>query len=364
MARIIAILPILGLAMILCACGGGLQNPETNSQNQINPNQNDLQQIYSQALNSYTTNQGAGGYLRINRPENNNDTISEGQAYGMLISASLHDKKTFEMLWQYSQAHFNQHGLMAWHIDSSGEILDQTSATDADEDMAYALIIADNTWGGYKNQAVQLIQNIRNYEIEPGTLVVKPGDNWGGSSALSVSYFAPAYYKVFAAYTQDNTWLSISDKSYSILALATESNTGLIPDWCDANGQPVQQNIESNQDNFSYNASRVCIRMAMDALWNHDPRALSELAKLNAFFSGIGASNLKSGYSLNGQATVNYLDEAFIACYASSALTEPDGSQFKQNITNMDSTTQAKNYFDTFLQLLSLELAQNQLKGQ
>ena len=50
-------------------------------------------------------------------------------------------------------AHEKQHrdgkGLMHWHIDGNGGTVGQGAATDADEDMAFALIMADKQWGGY-----------------------------------------------------------------------------------------------------------------------------------------------------------------------------------------------------------------------
>ena len=37
--------------------------------------------------------------------------------------------------------------------------------------------------------------------VEPGTYVIKPGDTWGGTSCTNPSYFAPAWYRIFADFT-------------------------------------------------------------------------------------------------------------------------------------------------------------------
>ena len=86
---------------------------------------------------------------RIIRPENGNDTVSEGIAYGMLLSAYADDQPTFDKLWQYSQKWPDGNGLMNWYINAAGtQVLGTGAASDADEDMAYALIAADARWSG------------------------------------------------------------------------------------------------------------------------------------------------------------------------------------------------------------------------
>ena len=99
------------------------------------------------AWNTYKTKMitagGAGSGLRVQRTENGNDTVSEGIAYGMVFAVYMGDKTTFDGLWTYAKAHFDSKGLMNWHIDANGGTVGQGAATDADEDMAFALMMAD-----------------------------------------------------------------------------------------------------------------------------------------------------------------------------------------------------------------------------
>ena len=78
-------------------------------------------------------------------------TVSEGIAYGMLIAVYMgtkDDQMLFDDLWRYSQAHLNGNGLMHWGIAANGTtITGQGGATDADEDIAFALVMADKQWG-------------------------------------------------------------------------------------------------------------------------------------------------------------------------------------------------------------------------
>src|SRR6185312_10496304 len=128
-------------------------------------------------------------------------TVSEGIGYGMILSAYLGDRATFDGLWSYAKSHFDANGLMNWKIDANNGTIGFNAATDGDEDMTFALIAADKRWGGYSADASAMIGKIMAHEIEPNTWVVKPGDVFGGSNLLNPSYFAPAYYHLFAGYT-------------------------------------------------------------------------------------------------------------------------------------------------------------------
>src|SRR5438045_3667002 len=94
---------------------------------------------YMKWYTDLVTSDGAGGFLRVRRPNSSsavvNSTVSEGIAYGMLLSVYADDQPTFDKLWQYSQLHLGTNKLMDWYIGPSGELLGSGGASDADEDM-------------------------------------------------------------------------------------------------------------------------------------------------------------------------------------------------------------------------------------
>ena len=107
---------------------------------------------YAKWKTDLVTSDGAGGFLRVRRPNSSgaevNSTVSEGIAYGMLLRVYADDQPTFDKLWKYAQ-HLDANGLMNWYINADGtQALGIGAATDADEDMAFALIMADKRWGG------------------------------------------------------------------------------------------------------------------------------------------------------------------------------------------------------------------------
>ena len=85
-----------------------------------------------------------GGYERadgrVARSDPGGDTVSEGQAYAMLVAEATGDRSRFDAAWRWAEAHLEQpDGLMAWRwVD--GRVVDPQSATDADLTAAAALL--------------------------------------------------------------------------------------------------------------------------------------------------------------------------------------------------------------------------------
>lgn len=321
------------------------------------------QSAYNSWKQTFVTSSGAGSGLRVRRPGNGDDTVSEGIGYGMIAAAYLADRTTFDGLWTYAQAHFDTHGLMHWHLNAAGSPLDGGgSATDGDLDIVWGLIMASNQWSSqaYLTAAKTMINNIFNWCVGPdGTL--KPGDGWGGTPLTNPSYFAPSYLRVFAAITGDNNWKTvILDRNYEILAKVS-GEKGLVPDWTNTSGAVNTGNLNTqggtvfDNNNYSYDATRTPWRIALDYCFNQEPRAKTYLDKVGAFFNGIGASNIGDKYSLAGQQVSGNKNMAFIgpagiAGMASGHQALVDGA-FTYGTTNNGGDG---SYFPQMLRVLSL----------
>jgi len=313
----------------------------------------ELERSFADWKGRYVIGSGIVGDLRVRRPEDGNDTVSEGVAYGLLLSAYLDDRETFEGLWGYARSHLSGNGLMDWRIEANNSVSGHGAATDADEDMAIALIVADKKWGGYAPSAKALIGNIMRHEVEAATYVLKPGDGWGGSNVTNPSYFAPAYYKVFATYTGDATWNLVVDRGYETLANANAQAdghpTGLLPDWSTATGQP----IPGMGYDYRYDATRSPWRLAKDAGWFCDARASAQLSAFNVFFRHIGVPNIVDGYRLDGTPVGSNHVSAFIAPVTAGAIVSTDivyrTALWEEAIRVVDHS-----YYNDSLRLLSL----------
>ncbi len=263
-----------------------------------------VQSIYNGWKTQYVVSASPG--LRVQRPENNNDTVSEGIGYGMLAAVYMGDQTTFDGLWQYGKAHFDSNGLMNWKIQSGGTVASDGmgSATDADEDMAWALIMASGQWptGGYLQAAKSVITNLRSSVIA-GDYTLKPGDAWGGSNKTFPDYFSPAYLRVFKLVSNDPIWDHVIDRNYEILAQVS-GQYGLVPD--------STTTAYALTDSYKYDACRTPWRIGMDYCFNGEARAKTYLDKIGGFFNALGIANIYDGYSLTGAKTGTSQNMAFI----------------------------------------------------
>jgi len=282
----------------------------------------DAAAAYAKWKTDLLTSDGANGFLRVKRPNSAsaevNSTVSEGIAYGMLLAVYANDQPTFDKLWLYSQHWINAHGLMDWYINAAGtQRLGTGGASDADEDIAYALIAADARWGGkgslatnYIDLAKTQINLIWQYEVDHSHAdVLLPGDTGFNTSPLviNISYFAPAYYKVFGKVTgQTANWNNVAKTSYDVIeqtlsAQNGNQTNGLVPAWSTNAGVPMAPSGSPGMPTWhQLDSCRTPFRVAVDYCWNAEPRALTYLQKISGFYAGVGAASIVDGYDLNG----------------------------------------------------------------
>jgi len=152
--------------------------------------------------------------------------------------------------------------------------------------------------------------------------VFRPGDV-GNAGQVNPSYLAPAYYRVFAEVTGQAGWNQVVSKSYDILALARNPTTGLVPDWCTAQGGAVSGKSSA----YTYDACRTPWRVALDYCLHGESRALTHLDLAAKFFSPIGPSAIKDGYALDGTATgAKFGLMSFSGPAAAAAMASPAGA--------------------------------------
>jgi endo-1,4-beta-D-glucanase Y len=263
----------------------------------------------------------------------------------MLIAVYMDDQTLFDNLWQYEQQFLDATGLMNWYIKADGSGLGSNpsgsgAATDADEDMAFALVMADKQWGGqlkalkknYIDIAKSQISGIWNNEVYDYKYL-KP---WPANNlpAVNLSYFAPAYYKMFAKVDTANAtnWNNLTTTMYGVLNASLNStngnaDNGLVPAWCDTNGKPnagaFGASGGASPTNYQYDSCRMPFRIGLDYCWTGDTTAQSYVAKTSKFFSTTvgGATKIVDGYDLNGTAHAQYQNGSI----QSSAFVGPAG---------------------------------------
>ncbi len=275
-----------------------------------------LQAAYARWKTDLVTSDGAGGFQRVKRPNSGNpfnSSNSEGVGYGMLAAVYLDDQSLFDNLWKYEQLWTQSDGLMNWEINPQGTAASGTgAATDGDEDMAFALVMADKKWGGrgslatsYLDAAKKQIGAIWTSEVDHNLGdVLAPGDQFGGAQIINISYLAPAYYRIFGQVTGNVAdWNRVVESSYRVLQAALNTangnaNNGLVPAWSTPAGVPMAP--AGKPTNYQLDSCRTPFRIAQDYCWNNEPRALAYVQQISGFYAGIGATHLVDGYALDG----------------------------------------------------------------
>ena len=254
---------------------------------------------------------------RIMDRDKNNITTSEGQSYMMLRTLIIDDKPTFDLVYQWTKNNLQRGDkLFAWlwgkNKDGEYKILDNNSASDADVDIAFALLCAYKQWHKYEylEEATCIINSIWINEVKQigNHLVLMPGASQMLEKQIEInpSYFSPYAFRLFQKYDELHDWNLLVDSSYFYLnEVMSKTKTNLPPNWfLINNGQIVLENSE--RSDFSYDAIRVFARIYLDFIETNDKRALPILKKSQFFVNRWEKSHT---FYINYQADGNLRDK-------------------------------------------------------
>lgn len=355
----------------------------TKTQQEMNQH---VQFLFEDYRNRYFTQQGTpqSGMWRVKlRGQYADDgiyypncTVSEAQGYGMLIAVLMDNsvnntKQIYDGLFKYYKYYANSNGVMKWIIDENGIPRSNGAATDGDLDAAMSLILAHYKWGSkgeinYEQEAKNLLENILRCMVDTND-VLKPGDTWGGISITRPSDYMTGFFKVFYYFTGERRWLRIVDSCYYTLDYFYRTYpTGLIADFCKADGTPATRVIENtlSQDPptdyiYGYNACRVPWRLGYDWLWFGDERAYRILNKITNWIktkTNHNVNEIKDGYSLNGEILSSWQSPAFVAPFGVAATSNLEHQQWLDDIYNWLINKPSYGYYADSIRLLSLLL--------
>lgn len=239
-------------------------------------------------------------------------TVSEGIGYGMILMVYFSDNQKsyqseFDKLWNYYKSHLDGNGLMNWKIDGfSGGGPGTGGATDAEEDVAFALAMAYYQFGDnkYKEGASSLIAKIRQYEFASDGMHY-PGDQRQGGPK-NPSYISPAAYEVFKDFDSGNSsfWDKAISTNYNLLLKNRNSKTGIPSGWSDASGNAQVGNNGYNFTGYDYDAVRAPWRWAWSYAWYGHSQAKDLSSKLAAWVSEQPAGQLYINMKQDGTANL------------------------------------------------------------
>ncbi len=311
---------------------------------------------------------------RVVRPKAGGDTVSEGQAYAMLRAVWMDDQKTFDQCYQWTELHLSRNEKMKDHLLAwrwkEGEIKDITAASDADLDYAFALLLAERKWGNpsrsflpaYTEKAKLVLRDImklETYRIQQGYLFLLPG-TWNVDKTgivLNISYFSPAWYRVFVQITGDERWMELVESSYFVIQsvmgeIEGIKGVGLVPDWCQINERGELQFSSDFKANHTWDAFRTSWRIFLDWQWYGERRAQKYLEELYRFYKREWEKNQKifAEYSYVGKPIRDYESPVmYIPFLASSLCVEPRSflTPYKKLMENFHKNSRGGYFIDS-----------------
>ena len=251
-------------------------------------------------------------------------TVSEGQGYGIAISAAIGDKPTFDKLWSFVRHYLGQSakkycgGLMGWMWEGPARCraLDTPcdpdneacsgqgdSAFDGDVDIAIGLVYGALQWPEYRQAAISWLLKMEcelNPVYDPKWVFGGKGDTAdkncqyyekgnpnskpctytpGANGETFINYYPPGYFRVFGdflqkymdpkSYTADQLkahrdyWYKAAESVYEQLERCYDQ-AGVNPALTSDNGTWAAP-CSSSVDN--YNWARYMWRVGIDAAW-------------------------------------------------------------------------------------------------
>lgn len=264
------ILPLLAALMLLLPCGRCLA-AEDNVEAHL------LDTLWQQYKQAYLMADGRVVDRRLDR------VTSEGQSYGLLRAVWMADAETFAKIFAWTETHLRRpDGLYGWlwQPAQEGHLADANTATDADQDIALALILAAGTFQQptYLQRATLLVKAIRQHTgIPVGEGWFISAGNWARTERIiNLSYFSPAAYPYFERLDPEGDWGAVQRLGYHLIGrtLATPG-TRLIPDFCRVTQKGAIRLLPDgglHSNAFSFDAMRLYWRLSLDGrLHTHTP---------------------------------------------------------------------------------------------
>lgn len=202
---------------------------------------------------------------RVIRHDQGGDTVSEGQAYGMLLAEVAGRDDVVRRIWGWTQQHMQRDdGLLGWHADKTGKVVDWSAASDADTLAAFALLRYDGSGADALHADGRTVAKaILQHEsvTTPSGLVPAAGD-WATKTppVMNPSYWMPWVARSIASATGDDRWSKAADTMEKLLATVS-----LPPDWATVDGDalaPAGVGGGSGTPQYGPDAQRVPVFLA------------------------------------------------------------------------------------------------------
>ena len=186
---------------------------------------------------------------RVVRRDQGGDSVSEGQAYAMLLAQAVGDRGRFDLAWDWARRNLQRSdALLAWRW-ADGRVQDPMPAADADLDAAWALVLAATRFDDtdLRHEGLRIAAAVLDHETirvdgtgvdgtgvagAPSEGIVLVAGPWAREPKMvNPSYVSPGALTAMAEETEDPRWPAMADTSRRLLAQLVGPDRPLPPDW-------------------------------------------------------------------------------------------------------------------------------------
>lgn len=253
------------------------------------------------------------GFVLDQRREGGQVT-SEGQGYALLRALWMGDQKTFHRVHVWTEENLKRRdGLYSWLWEpkAGGRLVDPNSASDADQEIALALILASKVFAtpAYLERGRNLLQSIRTYAgIELANEEWFPSaGNWAVSEGIiNLSYFLPYAYPYFDRVDPSGHWMQVLQTGYRLIGQALEpSGVVLVSDFLrlrpDGSLSFLPQEHPLSSD-FSFDSMRLFWRVAVDCRMHERLRACGDPLQIDWVIGELSRTGrVATRYQVSGE---------------------------------------------------------------
>jgi endoglucanase len=294
---------LTGVAMVIAGgCGGGDDDGGSEPEPTTESARPDPAVAASRRfLETYVADDG-----RVRRIDQGDDTVGEGQAYGMLLAVAAGDEQRFDAIWQWTKDNLVRPDGLISFLWRDGRVVDPEPASDADVDAVRALLAAACRFDRpeLRDEGLALADAIKRHETATfeGVPLLVAGP-WARKAPLTVnpSYFSPATFAALGDETEDGFWGSLSASSRTVSQALMPAEGSLPPDWAVIRGgKPVASGPPAQPDatpQYGFDAVRTLVRLAEDP----DPAGQEIAATAWPAFEGRAPADIPVEHDLSGQ---------------------------------------------------------------
>lgn len=254
-------------------------------------------------LDSYVDPDG-----RVVRRDQGGDTVSEGQAYAMLVAVGIDDQERFDRVWRWTRENLQRPDGLLSFLWRDGAVADPQPASDADLDAARALLLAATRFDdqSYRRAGLKIAKGIAEAETARSggetVMLAGPWADYEDRLVVNPSYFAPRSYALLSEATGDDVWQSLAESSRRISAELVADGTRLPPNWAAIRGDMDVQatgppSNEGEAPKYGFDAARLPLRYAESC----DPRDRAIAADVWQVLSARGTDELSTRHDLDGE---------------------------------------------------------------